>query len=76
MGWQYVAVRHEHKGEVTYKLHEEFPFMQDGSERVRTENPVTVCGDSPADLAKWLRHAADDVEKYAPIETPDKEPDE
>ena len=68
MGWQYVAVRHEHEGEVTYELHEEFPDISTGAERARTKGPVIVSGDSPADLAKWLRLAADDVEKYAPIE--------
>lgn len=74
MGWHYVAVRHENEGEVTYGLHEEFPDIQEGDERVVTEDPTAVIGDSPAELAKWLRHAADDVEKYAPIETPGKEP--
>ncbi len=73
MGWHYVAVRHEHEGEVTYELHEEFPDIQEGAERVQTEDPTAVIGDSPAELAKWLRHAADDVEKYAPIETQHKE---
>ena len=68
MTWQYVAVRHEHEDEITYELHEEYPDIQKGSERVRTADPVTMRGDSPADLAKWLRLAADDVEKYAPIE--------
>ncbi len=73
MGWHYVAVRHEHEGEVTYELHEEFPDIQEGAERARTCDPVTVCGDDPTDLAKWLRLAADDVEKYAPIEAQHKE---
>ena len=73
MGWHYVAVRHEHEDEVTYELHEEFPDIQEGTERAHTVDPITMLGDSPADLAKWLRLAADDVEKYAPIETQQKE---
>jgi nucleoid-associated protein YejK len=42
-----------------YSLEEVFP--------AHTERAVTVYADSPEELVKWLRRAADDVEKYGEI---------
>ncbi len=66
MGWHYAArLTKDDFGEDLYELVEVFPDL-DG-ECSWTENAVTVCGESKADLAKWLRRAADDVEKYDAI---------
>jgi len=62
MGWHYIAVRHDNDGEIEYGLHESFPGTG------RTVDAVTVWGETPAALAKMLRAAADDVEKFPAIE--------
>ncbi|CAN8139258.1 conserved hypothetical protein [uncultured Thiomicrorhabdus sp.] len=47
-----------------YDLVEVYPI---GDKQAWSEN-VTFRGDSPADVAKWLRIAADDVEKHGVME--------
>lgn len=73
MGWHYIAVKHKNEwGEYEYNLHEAYPDIAEGDEPLPiTESSVTVSGDSPEDLAKMLRLAADDVEKYAPVDEAD-----
>ena len=65
MSWHYAARKVEDDfGEDLYELVEVYTDLHGSGKDAWTQNAVTVCGDSKSDLAKWLRQAADDVEKY------------
>ena len=57
MSWHYAARKVVKYDEAYYELVEVYPDID-----CWTDKAVAVYGDSPADLAKWLRIAADDVE--------------
>lgn len=62
MTWHYQArKRTDEDGNTFYDLVEAFG---DGT---HTADPVSFQADSKAELAEWLRKAADDVEKYDAI---------
>lgn len=67
MGWHYACKKV--KGdfdEDVFILVEVYPELQNG----HTDGNGTgayICGQSPKDLAMWLRQAADDVERYGAI---------
>lgn len=65
-GWHYAAKKfvRDFGEEIEYGLVEVYPSL-DGA---YTENAVTIFAESPKELAKWLRLAADDVEKYDAVE--------
>jgi hypothetical protein len=69
-GWNYAARKVNIDHEVWYELCECYPnLMEEGDTIIpHTESVLCPTGDTPAALAKWLRLAADDVEKYEPIE--------
>tara|TARA_R110000787_G_scaffold193035_5_gene304598 strand:- start:8256 stop:8399 length:144 start_codon:yes stop_codon:yes gene_type:complete len=47
--------------------------MEKGEKTIpHTIDHINICADTPAELAEWLRKAADDVERYEPIEENDK----
>jgi len=70
MGWHYQARKKTYDDEVLYELVEAYPdLMEDGDIIVpHTVDAVTISADSKEELAKWLRQAADDVEKYDVID--------
>ena len=70
MGWCYQARKTTYDCEVVYELVEAYPdLMEEGDNIIpHTVNAVTISADSKEELAKWLRQAADDVEKYEVIE--------
>ena len=68
MGWHYQARKCNKNGETWYELVESFPDVGEGC---HTEDAVSVMADTKADLAKWLRIAANDVEKYPAINEED-----
>ena len=70
MGWRYQARKKTYDGEVQFELVEAYPdLMEEGDKIVpHTENAVSIQADSKEELAKWLRRAADDVEKYDVID--------
>ena len=70
MGWRYQARKTTYDGEVVYELVEAYPdLMEEGDTIIpHTVNAVTISADSKEELAKWLRQAADDVEKYDVID--------
>lgn len=75
MSWHYQARKKTCDGvfannEVLYELVEVYPdLMEEGDKIVpHTENAVSIRADSKEELAKWLRRAADDVEKYDVID--------
>jgi|TARA_A100001515_G_scaffold50021_1_gene39516 hypothetical protein len=70
MGWHYQARKKTHNGEVQFELVEAYPdLMEEGDTIIpHTNEAVTISADTKEDLAKWLRQAADDVEKYEVID--------
>ena len=70
MGWRYQARKKTYDGEVHFELVEAFPdLMEEGDTIIpHTNDAVTISADTKEGLAKWLRHAADDVEKYEVID--------
>lgn len=74
MSWNYAAKRCSDHGEVWYELCECFPSIMEKGEKTipHTIDHINICADTPAELAEWLRKAADDVERYEPIEENDK----
>ena len=67
--WHYAAKKFVRKfagdyEEIEYGLVEVYPNL----DNAYTENAMTIFGESPEELAKWLRIAADDVEKYDTVE--------
>ena len=66
MGWRYQAkrVKEDFGDGYEYTVVETFPSLQSECGIVpHSENPKFF-GDTPQDLANWLRTAADDIEKY------------
>ena len=70
MGWHYQARKKTYNGEVQFELVEAYPdLMEEGDTIIpHTNEAVTISADTKEDLAKWLRQAADDVEKYEVID--------
>ena len=70
MGWRYQARKKTYDGEVVYELVEAYPDLMEQGDTIipHTVNAVTISSDSKEELAKWLRQAAADVEKYEVIE--------
>ena len=70
MGWRYQARKTTYDGEVVYELVEAYPdLMEEGDAIIpHTDGAVTISAGTKEDLAKWLRQAADDVEKYDVID--------
>ena len=54
MTWDHRVLAHEHKGELTFEIHEVF-YNDDGTPNMCTENAVGVAGDTLPELAKTLR---------------------
>jgi len=79
MGWHFAARKITGDfGDTEYELVEVYPNLEDDSygNPCHTEDGVQVFGTgSKTELAKWLRKAADDVEKYPAIEYNKKEND-
>ena len=66
MSWHYACKKVNTGGDhYEYGLVEVYEI--DG-ETSHTEDAVDVWGETPEDLAKWLRIAADDVDKYGVVE--------
>ena len=66
MGWRYQAkrVKSDFGDGYEYTVVEAYPDLQEEyGEMPHTEN-TQFYGYTPQDLAKWLRTAADDIEKY------------
>lgn len=76
MGWRYQAkrVKEEFGDGYEYILCEAFPELQSDVADVvpHAENPKFY-GETPQDLAHWLRWAADDIEMYDVIICEDEE---
>lgn len=75
MGWRYQAkrVKSDFGDGYEYTVVEAYPDLQEEyGEMPHTENTQFI-GYTPQDLAKWLRIAADDVEKYDVIICEDEE---
>ena len=77
MGWRYQARKKTYDGEVVYELVEAYPDLMEQGDTIipHTVDAVTISADSKdglvyrlEELAKWLRQAAADVEKYEVIE--------
>ena len=70
MGWHYQARKKTYNGEVQFELVEAYPdLMEEGDTIIpHTNEAVTISADTKEDLAKWLRQAADDIEKYEVID--------
>ena len=76
MGWHYQARKKTYIystfKETLYELVEVYPDLDAGASRpsqpAHTEDSVEVVGDSKEDLAKWLRIAAEDVERFDVID--------
>ncbi len=68
MGWHYQARKKIYGEEVHYELVEAYPDLQRGGYVPHTQNAATISADSKEELVKWLRRAADDVEKYDVID--------
>jgi hypothetical protein len=66
MGWRYQARKKTYNGEVQFELVEAYPDLMEKGDAIipHTEVAVTISAGTKEDLAKWLRQAADDVEKY------------
>ena len=54
MTWDHRVLAHEHKGELTFAIHEVF-YNDDGTPNMCTENAVGVVGDNLAELSATLR---------------------
>ena len=68
MSWHYQARKKTVDNEVIYELVEAYPDLRDNGVIPHTLDAITVCADSKDELVKWLRIAADDVEKYDVID--------
>ena len=70
MGWHYQARKKTYNGEVQFELVEAYPDLMEQGDTIipHTNEAVTIRADTKEDLAKWLRQAADDVEKYEVID--------
>ena len=68
MGWHYVAikVKEEFGDGYEYTVGEAFSDLEVADEFPHTET-TQFFGETPEDLAKWLRQAADDIEKYGVV---------
>ena len=54
MTWNHRVLAHEHKGELTFAIHEIF-YSDDGIPNMCTENAVGVVGDTLPELSATLR---------------------
>ena len=63
MTWHYAAKKFDiGEGFFEYSLVEVFPSLE-----AHTEEAVTIYAESPEELAKWLRQAADDIEMHGEV---------
>lgn len=69
MGWHYVAVKvkEEFGNGFEYTVGEAFPDFQVADDEIPHTETTQFFGESPEELAKWLRQAADDIEKYGVV---------
>lgn len=74
MGWRYQARKKRYGDEVVFEVVEAYPNLMESGDTIvpHTINAVTINGSSKEDLVKWLRMAADDIEKYDVIEDSDE----
>ena len=75
MGWRYQAKRiNEDFGDgYEYTVVEAFPGLEsECADVIPHTDAIKFYGETPEDLAKWLRQAADDIEKYDVIITEDE----
>ena len=70
MSWHYQAKKSVTDGRIEYFLVEAYPMLKDFEDFVvpHTQNPAVIYANSKEDLDKWLRLAADDVERFEVIE--------
>ena len=66
--WRYQARKKTYGDEVFYELVEAYPDLMDNGIIPHTQEAVTICADTKEELIKFLRIAADDVEKYGVID--------
>ena len=75
MSWHYACVKKESEFGDGYEYHlvEAYPELAAIEEGLipYAENALFIA-ESPEELAKWLRMAADDIEKYGEIPAADK----
>jgi hypothetical protein len=69
MGWHYVAVKvqKDFGDGFEYTVGEAFPDLQVADDVMPHTEKTQFFGETPEDLAKWLRQAADDIEKYGVV---------
>jgi hypothetical protein len=68
--WHYVAVKvKEPFGDrFEYTIGEAYPFLEkEYSDVIHHTEQTQFFGETPEDLVKWLRQAADDIEKYGVV---------
>lgn len=63
MNWHYAAKKFGNP-----EFEEWYGLVEVFDEWLHTETEACVIGASPEELAKWLRQAADDVEKYGVVD--------
>ena len=70
MSWHYQAKKIVVDGEDQYILVESYPCLKEEGDTVvpHTQNPISIYTESKDELAKWLRLAADDVDRFSAIE--------
>jgi len=66
MGWHYIAVAVENDitGETEYTVGEAYPDLESEGDTVPHTIETHFYGETVQDLVKWLRIAADDIEKH------------
>jgi hypothetical protein len=70
MSWHYVAVKvKEAFGDgFEYTIGEAYPSLErECSDVIPHTEQTKFFGETPEDLVKWLRQAADDIEKYGVV---------
>jgi hypothetical protein len=70
MGWHYVAVKvkEEFGDGFEYTIGEAYPSLKIKCADIVPHTEIThFFGETPEDLVKWLRQAADDIEKYGVV---------
>ena len=70
MSWHYAAKKLIMQGEEQYILVEAYPTLKQEGDTIvpHTAEPAAIYANSKEDLAKWLRLAADDVDRFEVIE--------
>ena len=75
MGWHYIAVKvkSEFGDGYEYTVGEAYPDLQEEGGILPHTTEATFFSETPEDLAKWLRVAADDIEKYGYVTTEEEQ---